>query len=86
MVASVEKKIFFLVDTYLNLLRPAVGYDELLKDGFLIPIIRTLYNLLQHWEFKSCVCNEVFEFLKVKVILFEKEIYKDCLLIIHEVN
>ncbi|KAJ4426849.1 hypothetical protein ANN_26648 [Periplaneta americana] len=59
------------------------GYEELLKQGYPLPSVRTLQRRLQNLKFDSGISREVFEFLRIKVESFESH-EKDCVLILDE--
>lgn len=62
------------------------GYEELLKVNFPLPSIRTLTRKLESLKFKSGIISEIFELMKIKISLFEKEIDKDCTLVLDEMS
>lgn len=62
------------------------GYEELLKANFPLPSMRTLSEKLENLKFKSGIINEVLEFMKIKISGFEKEIDKDCTLVLDEMS
>lgn len=62
------------------------GYEELLKANFPLPSIRTLTRKLENLKFKSGIISEVFEFMKIKISGFEKEIDNDCTLVLDEMS
>lgn len=59
------------------------GYEELLKQGYPLPSVRTLQRRSQNLKFDSGILHEVFEFLRIKVESFESH-EKDCVLILDE--
>jgi hypothetical protein len=59
------------------------GYEELLKQNFPYPSVRTLQRRLKRLKFNSGILTEVFNFLKIKVESFN-EIQKDCVLVLDE--
>jgi hypothetical protein len=48
------------------------GYEELLKQNFPYPSVRTLQRRLKRLKFNSGILNEVFNFLKIKVESFNE--------------
>lgn len=62
------------------------GYNELQKQNFPLPSLRVLRRKLENWKFESGKPQEVFKFLKLKVAQFNKEIDKDCLLVLDEIS
>ena len=51
------------------------------------PCIRTLTKKLENFKFSSgIISNEVYEFLKIKIRQFDKDIYKDCMLVLDEMS
>lgn len=64
----------------LKFARGTSGYQELLKQKLPLPSLRTLSRKLEGLKFQLGICNEIFEdfeFLKIKVSQFEKEIDRD---------
>jgi hypothetical protein len=61
------------------------GYEELLKQNFPYPSVRTLQRRLKRLKFNSgtSILTEVFNFLKIKVESFN-EIQKDCVFVLDE--
>lgn len=59
------------------------GYEELIKEGYPLPSIRTLQRRLQNLKFDCGILNEVFDFLKIKVESFEAH-EMDCVLVLDE--
>lgn len=62
------------------------GYEELLKANFPLLSIRTLTRKLESLKFKSGILHEIFEFMKIKISGFEKEIDKDRTLVLDEMS
>lgn len=61
------------------------GYQELLKQGYPLPSVRTLQRRLQTLKFDSGIVDEVFQFLKIKVQCFESH-ERDCTLVLDEMT
>lgn len=59
------------------------GYEELLKQNFPFPSVRTLQRRLQNLKFDCGILDEVFHFMKIKVDSLT-EIEKDCMLVLDE--
>lgn len=62
------------------------SYEKLLKANFPFPAVRTLTQKLENLEFKSGIISEIFQFLKIKISGFTKEIDKDCTLVLDEMS
>lgn len=62
------------------------GHEELLKANFPLPSIRTLTRKLENLKFKRGIIHEVFEFMKIRISGFEKEIDNDCTLVLDEMS
>lgn len=62
------------------------GYKELLKRGHPLPSLRTLNRKIKDLKFDSGLCEEMFEFLRIKVETFKNETDKDCLLVLDEIS
>ena len=58
------------------------GYIELLKQKYPLPFLRTLTRKLKNLKFRSGLINKIFYFLHIKVLQFENETDKDCILVI----
>lgn len=59
------------------------GYNELLRQGYPIPSIRTLQRRLENLKFDSGILHEIFSFLELKVASFGPH-EKDCVLVMDE--
>ena len=52
------------------------GYEEILRQNLPCPCIRTLTKKLENFKFSSgTTTSEVFEFLKIKIRHFDRDIY-----------
>lgn len=59
------------------------GYNELLRQDYPLPSLRTLQRKLHHIKFDSGILDEVFQFMKIKVQNFESH-ERDCMLVLDE--
>lgn len=59
------------------------GYEELSRD---LPSLRTLSRRLEALKFTSGILDEVFEFLRIKVLSFKKDLDKHCMLVLDEMS
>lgn len=65
----------------------SAGYEEILRQKFPFPCIRILTRKLENLKFTSgTVITEIFEFLKIKIAHFEKDIYEDCMIVLDEMS
>lgn len=62
------------------------GYQELLRNNFPLPSLRTLSRHLENFKFVPGISNEIFEFLKFKVAQFKNNTDKDCVVIVDEMS
>ena len=62
------------------------GYEELLKQKFPLPSVRTLTKRLENLKFSSGINEEVFAFLKIKCSNFINSIDSDCVLVLDEIS
>lgn len=62
------------------------GYEELLRNHFPLPSLRTLRRHLENLKLLPGVSNEVFEFLKLKVAQLKNNVDKHCVVIIDEMS
>ncbi|XP_011860451.1 PREDICTED: uncharacterized protein LOC105557743 [Vollenhovia emeryi] len=63
------------------------GYEEILKQKLPFPCIRTLTKKLENLKFNSgTVITEIFDYLKIKIAHFEKDLYKDCMIVLDEMS
>lgn len=54
------------------------GYEEISRQGFKFPCVRTLTTKMENQKFKSSEpIYEIFEFLKIKSSHFEKDTHRD---------
>lgn len=60
------------------------GYQELLKQGYPLPALRTLRRKLEKIRFSPGILHEVFEFLKLKVDNFKNNHERECVIVIDE--
>lgn len=44
------------------------GYEELIRNNFPLPFLQTLSRQLENLKFLPGDCNEIYEFLKFKVV------------------
>ena len=62
------------------------GYTELIPQSFPLPSLRTLSRKLEGWKFESGPSEELFEFIKIKVSQIQKNIDRDCILVLDLLN
>ena len=62
------------------------GYKELVNQNHPLPSLRTLRSRKENCKFNSGDCDEIFEFLKLKVSNFQSDIDKNCLIILDEIS
>jgi len=61
------------------------GYEELSHD-LPLPLLRILSRRLKALKFTSGILDEVFEFLRIKVLSFKKDLDKYCMLVLDEMS
>lgn len=62
------------------------GYLELLKQRHPLLSLRTLTRRSENLKFRSGLIDEIFYFLRIKVLQFKKETEKDCMLVLDEMS
>ncbi|XP_011874574.1 PREDICTED: THAP domain-containing protein 2-like [Vollenhovia emeryi] len=61
------------------------GYEELRRQKFPLPGLRTLRRKVENFKFKSGISDDIFKFLKLKVSNWN-EIDKECCLVFDEIS
>lgn len=62
------------------------GYEELHRNNFPLPSLRTLSRHLENLKFLPGNCNEIYEFLKIKIVQFRSNTDTNCVLIVDEMS
>lgn len=62
------------------------GYEKILWQKLPFPCIRTLTKKLENLKFTSTIITEVFEFLKIKIAHFVKDLHKNCMIVLDEMT
>ena len=63
------------------------GYEEILRQGFPFPSVRTLTRKLENLKFLSgSSILEVFEFLRIKISHFQDDYFRDCMIVLDEMS
>lgn len=63
------------------------GYEEILRQGYPLPSVRTLTRKLENFNFSvGRPIEDIFEFLKIKVDNFKDDSYKDGMIVLDEMS
>ena len=63
------------------------GYETILKLKLPFPCVRTLSKKMENLKFRpGAIIDEIFEFLRIKINSFEKDLYKDCMIVLDEMS
>jgi len=61
------------------------GYEEILRQKLFLPCIKT--KKLENLKFTNgMIITEILKLLKIKIINFEKVLYKDCMIVLDEMS
>ena len=90
-LSTKSKNIRWSLATYVKALKLKFscsknGYEDLLAEGFPLPSIRSLTRKLENLKLTSSICEEMFEFMKIKLESKDVNFDEDCTLILDEMN